>query len=69
MLRILGILVMVVGLISIVIGVVVGQSGQYVPDNILGLFNPVTAIAFYGGAVAAFVGFSMAVINSPRRTA
>ncbi len=67
MLRGLGIIVMIAGLIGIVVGVVVGQSGPYVPDNILGLFSPVTAIAFYGGAVAAFVGFALAVINGPRR--
>jgi hypothetical protein len=67
MLRIIGILLLICGLLSVVIGVFIGQSGQHVPSNILGLFDPVVAIACYGGAVVAFVGFALAVINGPRR--
>jgi hypothetical protein len=69
MLRILGIILMLCGIVMVIIGIVSGQSGDHVPNNPLGLFNWTTAISFFGGLVATFVGFALAMINGPRPTA
>ncbi len=63
--KMLGTLVLIVGLIMVVTGFIVGRSGVSVPDSVLGLYNPVTAICVFGGAVTTFVGFAL-IAASPK---
>ena len=63
----LGVVVLLGGLLSIVVAVIVGQSGVTIPGNILGLYSPVTGILFYGGAVVAFIGFSLMMLHTPSK--
>ncbi len=60
--KMIGSVLLVGGLLAVVAGVIYAQMGVHVAGNILGLFSPVTAILFFGGAVAAFVGFALVMV-------